>query len=233
MRGRGTFVAPLALAVLVCGAAAIALLAMKALPASAGRAPAAQPIHVHGSAGYYRERARMRGTAGLEDPNLPSTAYSEPHVISSHNGVLRVTFKPHVGSAIVNGQRVYGMTTFTGTYPGPTLKLRPGDTLRMRFVNRLNEDTNLHFHGFRVSPSGLADNVLRTIAPAVTSKKVKPKKSVRIVVHIPKDHEQGLYWYHPHLHGLVDGQVYPGLEGLIVIGDVLRQFPRLDHIKRR
>src|SRR6266511_3695101 len=217
MRGRGTFVAPLVLAVLVCGAAAIALLAMKALPASAERAPAAQPIHVHGSAGYYRERAGMRGTAGLEDPNLPSTAYSEPHVISSHNGVLRVTFKPHVGSAIVNGQRVYGMTTFTGTYPGPTLKLRPGDTLRMRFVNRLNEDTNLHFHGFRVSPSGLADNVLRPIAPAVTSSPVASCHSSRVVVPIPKTHEHGMYWYHSRMHALVDGHVYSGLAGMIVV----------------
>ncbi len=233
MRGRGTFVAPLALAVLVCGAAAIALLAMKALPASAERAPAAQPIHVHGSAGYYRERAGMRGTAGLEDPNLPSTAYSEPHVISSHNGVLRVTFKPHVGSAIVNGQRVYGMTTFTGTYPGPTLKLRPGDTLRMKFVNQLNQDTNLHFHGFRTSPSGLADNVLRTIAPAVTTRTVQSGKSANIVVHFPKDHEHGLFWYHPHMHGLVDGQVYPGLAGLIIIGNVLEDLPYLKHVKQR
>jgi FtsP/CotA-like multicopper oxidase with cupredoxin domain len=100
-------------------------------------------------------------------------------------------------------------------------------------VNLLPQVTNLHFHGFRVSPAGLADNVLRTIAPAVTTKAVKPRKSVRIVVHIPTDHEQGLYWYHPHFHGLVDAQVYPGLAGMIVVGDVLRNFPWLHHIRRR
>src|SRR2546430_10701766 len=32
---------------------------------------------------------------------------------------------------------------------------------------------------------------------------------------------------------LVDGQVYPGLAGMIQIGDPLRNFKRLDQIKRR
>jgi suppressor of ftsI len=161
------------------------------------------------------------------------TAYSEPPVLRSRNGVLRVTFAPQMGSVIVNGRTVYGMTTFTGTYPGPTLKVKPGDTIEMKFVNLLDEDTNLHFHGFRVSPSGLADNVLRTIAPAVTSVTTSSGQSVKIVVHIPKVHPPGLYWYHPHMHGMVDGQVYPGLAGLIVIDGILRDLPQLKGIKQR
>ncbi|HWH23323.1 MAG TPA: multicopper oxidase domain-containing protein, partial [Candidatus Limnocylindria bacterium] len=88
--------------------------------------------------------------------------YAEPPVLKSRNGVLRVSFSPQTGTAIVNGRTVYGMTTFTGTYPGPTLKVKPGDRIEMNFVNLLKQDTNLHFHGFRVSPAGIADNVLRT-----------------------------------------------------------------------
>ena len=165
--------------------------------------------------------------------DVEPTAYSEPPVVRSRNGVLSVTFAPHEGSAIINGERWSGTKTFTETFPGPTLKVDPGDTIRIKLINKLDEDTNLHFHGFRASPAGLADNVLRMIAPAVTSKTTEPRKSAEIVVHIPKNHEQGLYWYHPHHHGLVNGQVYAGLEGLIAVGDVLAQFRSLRHIEQR
>jgi FtsP/CotA-like multicopper oxidase with cupredoxin domain len=240
MSSRSSLVAPLALVVLVAAAAAVALLGAKALPAGAARSPAparearpASHVHVPTAGGAYGYGRQWSPTASPKTAaSLTPTRYSEPRVIASHNGVLRVTFKPHAGSAIVNGERVSGMETFTGTYPGPTLKLRPGDTLRMKFVNRLNEDTNLHFHGFRVSPSGLADNVLRTIAPAVTSRPVAAGHSAKIVVHIPKSHEHGLYWYHPHMHGLVDGQVYPGLAG-IVVGNVLQDLPQLKNVEQR
>lgn len=237
---------PLSLALLVAVAAAAALIGAKALPASAG-AQAVKPAlrsnlirvaeggHVHylplGAHGY--KRPPGGGTAPKIAAHLTPTAYSEPRVIASRHHVLRVTFKPHEGSAIINGQRVFGTRTFTGSYPGPTLKLRPGDTIRMRFVNKLDEKTNLHFHGFRVSPSGLADNVLRTIAPAVTSRVTRPGHAARIVVHIPKNHEKGLFWYHPHFHGNVDGQVYPGLAGMIIVGNVLANLPKLRHIKQR
>jgi suppressor of ftsI len=217
--------APIALVLLVVVAAAVGLAASKALPAGA-------------SAPRTHAPAQPRGALAIDAKapvfaKLKPTAYGEPKVIRSHNGVLRVTFAPHDGSAIINGRRYQDTRTFTGTFPGPTLHVNPGDTIRMKFINKLSQVTNLHFHGFRVSPAGLADNVLRSIAPAVTSKTVRPKKFVWIIVHIPKDHEQGLYWYHPHLHGLVNGQVYPGLAGLIEVGDVLHDFPWLHHVKRR
>jgi suppressor of ftsI len=237
---RSPLFAPLALFLLVGLAALIGIAASKALPSSSQPKRAVAPglqldsLHEHGSGirtnnGYPGSKA---GSVKLAADVQP-TAYGEAPVVRSHKGVLRVTFAPHEGSAIINGQRWGGTKTFTSSFPGPTLKVNPGDTIRIHIINKRDQVTNLHFPGFRTSPSGLGDNVLRSIAPAVTSKTVASKKSVEIVVHIPKGHEQGLYWYHPHLHGLVDGQVYPGLEGLIVIGDVLKQFPWLHHIKQR
>ena len=35
---------------------------------------------------------------------------------------------------------------------------------------------------------------------------------------IPSDHPSGMYWFHPHPHGLSEGQVSNGLSGLISIG---------------
>ena len=43
--------------------------------------------------------------------------------------------------------------------PGPLLRAREGDLLRVELVNRLDEPTNLHFHGLHVSPGGNSDNV--------------------------------------------------------------------------
>jgi FtsP/CotA-like multicopper oxidase with cupredoxin domain len=226
-------------------AAVVALIGAKALPASAGgprtvpkpalRAPTfAGHDHFSLDGGDSYTAASRRITASVQaTTNLKPTRYTEPRVYRSRGGVLRVTLHPHPSSAIVNGQRTFGMETFTGTYPGPTLRVRPGDTIRMRFINGLpGTFTNLHFHGFRVSPAGLADNVLRTIVPAVTSKLTAPGKAVNIVVHIPKTHEHGLYWYHPHFHGNVDPQVYSGLAGMIEVGNVLSNNHYLRNIKK-
>src|SRR3954447_10582782 len=37
---------------------------------------------------------------------------------------------------------------------GPAIEARAGDTLQIDFKNSLSADTNLHFHGLHVSPTG-------------------------------------------------------------------------------
>jgi L-ascorbate oxidase len=39
-------------------------------------------------------------------------------------------------------------------------------------------------------------------------------------IDIPKNHPSGLFWFHPHLHGLALNQVSSGLAGIITIGNV-------------
>ena len=98
----------------------------------------------------------------------------------------------------------------TDASPGPTLRLRAGDVLRIRLLNRLAEPTNLHMHGLHVSPQGAGDNVFVTVDPG---------GSFDYEYRLPADHPPGVYWYHPHLHGLVAGQVFGGLFGAIVVED--------------
>jgi FtsP/CotA-like multicopper oxidase with cupredoxin domain len=105
--------------------------------------------------------------------------------------------------------RLYG---FNGRVPGPTLEARPGDTVRLSFTNRLPEPTNLHYHGLHVPPVGRADNIFLEIPPG---------ESLQYEFTLPGDHPAGLFWYHPHLHGLVARQVGRGLAApLIVRGDL-------------
>src|SRR4030065_670068 len=38
-------------------------------------------------------------------------------------------------------------TTINGSLPGPTLRMREGDTVTIRVTNRLTVDTSIHWHG--------------------------------------------------------------------------------------
>ena len=38
-------------------------------------------------------------------------------------------------------------------------------------------------------------------------------------IDIPKNHPSGLYWFHPHVHGIALNQVSSGLAGIITIGN--------------
>jgi FtsP/CotA-like multicopper oxidase with cupredoxin domain len=139
----------------------------------------------------------------------------------------------------MGGYRLF-MRTYEGTIPGPTLWLRRGDTLRIRLINDLppNRDpmpanidqphhlnsTNFHFHGSHVSPSGIADNVMRSMEPG---------QSYDIEIAIPADHTAGTYWYHPHHHGSADVQVASGMAGMIFVEGDFDTVPEIAAARER
>jgi FtsP/CotA-like multicopper oxidase with cupredoxin domain len=127
-------------------------------------------------------------------------------VISSRNGVLDVRLTAARGVDVAG--RKTGASGYNGTLPGPTLRIRPGDRVRLNLVNRLDDATNLHTHGLHVSPEGNGDNIFR---------RVEAGETARYEYAIPADHPSGTFWYHPHLHGSVADQIFSGLYGAIVI----------------
>jgi FtsP/CotA-like multicopper oxidase with cupredoxin domain len=164
----------------------------------------------------------------------PSPAgFFQPQEIVSHNGLFKATLTFAPGTAMVNGKPVKNMMTVNGMYPGPTLKMQPGDHVEITLINKLPDPTNFHFHGFRVTPSNLGDNVLRMMAPAVTTKELQSGNKYKISFTIPKDHQQGLYWYHPHMHEYVDLEVYSGIMGMIEVGDPLHDLPTVKGVTER
>ena len=75
--------------------------------------------------------------------------------------------------------------------------------------------TNLHFHGTTVPPVCHQDDVLHTlIQPG------DPPFEYRF--RIPTDEPPGLYWYHPHVHGLTNPQVLGGASGALVVEGIER-----------
>lgn len=175
----------------------------------------------------------LAGAAVARSQQVSSPGFFQPREIVSHNGVFKATLVVSKGTALVNGKPVQGMMTVNGMYPGPTLKMQPGDHVEITLVNKLPLPTNLHFHGFRVTPANIGDNVLRMMAPALTTRELQSGNKYKISFTIPKDHQQGLYWYHPHHHGYVDEEVYAGFAGLIEVGDPLSEVPSLHGLPER
>jgi FtsP/CotA-like multicopper oxidase with cupredoxin domain len=148
---------------------------------------------------------------------------ADPEVRQSVAGELRTTLGVRYTYQDIGGQRLY-FRTYEDGIPGPTLRARPGDVLRLQLVNDLppNRDaqphnhnlphryntTNLHTHGLHVSPSGVADNVLR---------EMEPGQAYAIEVAIPASHPPGTYWYHPHKHGSANVQLASGMAGALIL----------------
>lgn len=95
--------------------------------------------------------------------------------------------------------------TYNGVVPGPLIRKRQGDRLRVRVHNRLAQPTTVHFHGVRM-PNAM-DGV-----PFVTQDPIAPKSSFLYDFNLP---DAGTFWYHPHLNS--SEQVERGLAGPLVV----------------
>ena len=73
---------------------------------------------------------------------------------------------------------------YNGTQPGPEIRLRQGDRLRVRVQNRLAEDTTVHWHGIRL-PNAM-DGV-----PHLTQEPIAPGESFTYEFVCP---DAGTYW---------------------------------------
>lgn len=135
----------------------------------------------------------------------------EPKRIRSSKGILNLTLKADETMLPYNGSKRWALT-YNGGFPAPTLMLNPGDILNIKLVNATTMSTNLHTHGFHVSPNGNSDNPFIEIMPG---------ESFQYKFKIPKTHPSGTFWYHPHHHMFVAKQMSAGLAGAIIIEDAI------------
>lgn len=103
--------------------------------------------------------------------------------------------------------RAFEAWAYNSQVPGPTLRVRLGDTVRVRFTNQLPQATTIHWHGVRV-PNEM-DGV-----PGVTQAPVEPGQTF-VYEFTPKD--AGTFWFHPHLRA--SEQVERGLFGVLIVDD--------------
>ncbi len=169
-----------------------------------------------------------------------SSIVADPPALYSRNGVLRVALIYYTSTDAL-GRALYCFATPDGK-ESPTLHVRPGDRLIINLKNNLPNPTgvipmrmpettigvcgdsfmtlwsvNLHFHGTNVMPTCHSDEVIHTLVNAGASFKYEVK--------IPADQPPGLYWYHPHIHGLSDAALLGGASGAIIVDGIHRAEP--------
>jgi FtsP/CotA-like multicopper oxidase with cupredoxin domain len=127
---------------------------------------------------------------------------------------------------------------YAGTPLLPTIRVRPGDQLKVTYVNRLAAHSreecalgpcmdmiNLHFHGMEVSPDAPQDDVLTMLA--------SPGQTLHYDVRVPKNHIPGLFWYHPHPHTESAEQTLDGMTGAIIVEGIDRYAPAVRGLRER
>jgi suppressor of ftsI len=150
----------------------------------------------------------------------------QPPEIRSRNGVLNATITA-AQSRMHLGEYEFPGFLYNDSYLPPLLRVRLGDTMRIRLRNDLHDDpSNLHFHGMNVSPRGRSDNVFIHVLPG---------REFEYEVIVPGAGRQGpgLFWYHPHGHGFVNKQMLGGMSGGLVVDGSEALFPILRDLPER
>jgi FtsP/CotA-like multicopper oxidase with cupredoxin domain len=95
--------------------------------------------------------------------------------------------------------------SYNGAVPGPEIRVRQGERLRVTVENQLAEGTTVHWHGLRV-PNAM-DGV-----PHLTQKPIAAGETFVYEFEVP---DAGTYWYHPHQRSFE--QVGRGLYGPLIV----------------
>ena len=94
---------------------------------------------------------------------------------------------------------------YNSSVPGPELRARQGERVRIEVANELADATTVHWHGLRV-PNAM-DGV-----PFLTQKPIATGERFVYEFDLP---DAGTYWYHPHHHS--SEQVGRGLAGALIV----------------
>jgi FtsP/CotA-like multicopper oxidase with cupredoxin domain len=169
---------------------------------------------------------------------------SNPPSLFSSNGVLAVRFSyQHVVDFA--GRDLFCFVTPEGLQ-NPTLHVMPGDHLVITVTNNLSPVTggsmgvsapncgastmntsslNIHYHGTNTSPTCHQDEVIKTL--------INPGDTFQYNVAFPENEPPGLYWYHPHVHGIAEHALQGGAAGAIVVDGIEDVQPAVSGLRQR
>jgi FtsP/CotA-like multicopper oxidase with cupredoxin domain len=145
----------------------------------------------------------------VEMPNLSTTA-----------GIVEVNVEAKMAPINIDGTETELMT-YNGLFPPQTIRVKEGDILKVNFKNSLPEEveesvledaernvTNLHTHGWHVSPSGNADNIFISFSPG---------EEFLYEYDTSKQEGGTLSYIHPQVHKTVSEQMWSGLSGSALV----------------
>ena len=151
-------------------------------------------------------RRRFLGFAGATVSVLPLAAKAGPASLfgsPANSFSLRAApGKAQLGQGETVDANVWA---YNGSTPGPEIRVRKGERLRVKVQNFLSENTTVHWHGVR-TPNGM-DGV-----PDLTQAPIAPGEAF-FYEFDAKD--AGTFWYHPHQRSFeqVGRGLYAGTAG--------------------
>jgi FtsP/CotA-like multicopper oxidase with cupredoxin domain len=204
--------------------------------------------------GYVRVLAQATPTTGATPTPVPPVSHPcprfaegsvvrNPPALFSANGALSVRFS-YQHRTDSDGRELLCFMTPDGL-ENPTLHVKPGDHLIITVTNNTPKVTgamaleppncgdaqmtsaslNIHYHGTNTSPTCHQDEVIKTI--------INPGQTFRYNVAFPTNEPPGLYWYHPHVHGIAEHALQGGAAGAIVVDGIQNAQPAVNGLRHR
>jgi len=179
---------------------------------------------------------------------VAGSVVTEPPDLYSVGGSLAVNLSYNTATDS-DGRTLYCFTTPDGA-ESPTLHIWPGDHLIVTVKNNLPapasagsmamatnaaficgaammdaSSVNVHYHGTNTSPTCHSDEVIHTL--------INSGETFTYNVAFPSDEPPGLYWYHPHVHGISEPAVQGGASGAIVVEGIESLQPAVAGLPQR
>ncbi|NRG18379.1 multicopper oxidase family protein [Rhizobiales bacterium] len=126
-------------------------------------------------------------------------------VMAADDGPLTIEAREGTAELWEEGGPKADIWGYEGRVPGPVIWVRQGETLPVRFVNRLKQPSTIHWHGIRL------DNAYDGVA-GLTQEAVEPGQSFDYRIKAP---DAGTFWYHPHNRSWE--QLARGLYGVLIV----------------
>jgi suppressor of ftsI len=108
--------------------------------------------------------------------------------------------------------KAFAMYAFNGQTPGPLIRVAKNATITVRFRNRIDMPSTVHWHGLRL------ENAFDGV-PDLTQPAVEPGETFVYRVRFP---DPGVYWYHPHVREDIQ-------QALGLMGNMLVDAPERDY----
>ena len=128
-------------------------------------------------------------------------------VRSANSSSLILTAAPTEANLVLEPGISTHVWAYSQQVPGPLLRYKQGDTLKVELVNQLEEPTTIHWHGLRV-PIGMDG------APVLSQIAVPPGERFLYEFELL---DSGTFWYHPHFNS--SKQVGKGLRGVLIVDE--------------
>lgn len=144
-----------------------------------------------------------------------SVAAILPMPVLAGQNKIRLRAEAVTQQVLPEGDGATTMLGFSGSMPGPELRVRRGTRVNIDVENGLDEGTAVHWHGIRL------ENQMDGV-PMLTQDLINPGDT-KTYSFVPPD--EGTYWYHSHY--ISHEQVARGMMGPLIVEDDTP--PDVDH----